>query len=260
MDFDSAAEAEARYRRMWRLQRMSAAELRVLLAAGPVEAAAWIETAARYGVAEAQTRLGQMLLDGIGLDRDQAAALGWFTRAAEKGDPEGMNMVGRCLENGWGASVELAAAAAWYSLSATAGDDWGAYNYANMLCDGRGVACDRPQAVVWYRRAAENGHARAMNLLARCYEEAWGTPRDERQAYMWYDRSAKRGYFRAQYNLATVLAARGRITEALGWFEKALRAATPDSLPGMAEALTRHGDRRLAELASRFAGPQPMVR
>jgi uncharacterized protein len=252
-DFRAAAEAETHYRRMCRMRRMSAVELRVLLAGDPAQAAPWIGSAARYGLAEAQLRLGQMLLDGAGVNRDAAAALSWFIRAADQGAPEAMNMVGRCLENGWGAAVDLAAAARWYRSSAEAGHDWGEYNYANMLFDGRGVHADRSEAVAWYRRAAKQGHARAMNLLARCCEEGWGGPRDAREAYLWYHRSAERGYFRAQYNLATLLAARGRMTEALDWFEKALRAATPDSLPTMVEALARHGDPRLAAVGLRFA-------
>ena len=60
---------------------------------------------ARYGLAEAQLRLGQLLLDGEGAPPDAAAALAWFQRSAAQGLPEAMNMAGRCLENGWGASV-----------------------------------------------------------------------------------------------------------------------------------------------------------
>jgi hypothetical protein len=247
--FEPAAESETHYLRMWRLRQMSYGELSVLLAGDPAKAAPWIESAARYGVAEAQVRLGQMLLDGIGAPRDEAAALNWFTRAAGKGAPEAMNMVGRCYENGWGAASDLAAAAHWYRLSAEAGHDWGEYNYANMLFDGRGVACDRPQAFDWYRRAAERGHTRAMNLLARCFEEGWGVTPDRPRACEWYRRAAEGGYFRAQYNFATLLAGEGRIDEALAWFETACRGAAPDSLRAMIDGLIGQGNARLAAFA-----------
>lgn len=249
---DAAAEAETHYLRMCRLRQMSYGELRVLLAGDPCKAAPWVESAAKYGLVEAQTRLGQMLLDGVGAPKDQLGALTWFTRAAQKGAPEAMNMVGRCYENGWGAPANPTMAARWYRASAEAGHDWGEYNYANLLFDGRGLACDQSEAVDWYRRAAERGHARAMNLLARCYEEGWGVGRDRALAYHWYRRSAEGGYFRAQYNFATLLAAQGRLNEALGWFEAACRAATSDSLVGMIEALVRHGDRRLAAFGRRI--------
>jgi uncharacterized protein len=243
------AEAETHYLRMWRLRQMSAAELRTLLAGDPSDIAPWVESAARYGLPDAQLRFGQMRLDGSGVARDETAARDWFTRAAKKGSPEAMNMVGRCSENGWGAAADLAVAAHWYRLSAEAGHDWGEYNYANMLFDGRGLVRDEAEAVLWYRRAAEHGHARAMNLLARCYEEGWGVARDRHLARDWYRRSAEGGYFRAQYNFATVLAGQGRVDEALTWFERACRAANPDSLCAMLGALRRQGDRRLAAFA-----------
>jgi uncharacterized protein len=163
-----------------------------------------------------------------------------------------MNMVGRCYENGWGAPDDLVAAAHWYRRSAEAGYDWGEYNYANLLFDGQGVDPDQAEAVVWYRRASERGHARAMNLLARCYEEGWGVPRDLKSAWDWYRRSAAGGYFRAQFNFATLLAGQGRMDEAFDWFGQACRGATPESLPGMIEALARQGDPRLAAFARKI--------
>ena len=67
-----------------------------------------------------------------------------------------------------------------------------------------------------------------MNLLARCCEEGWGAPRDPAAARDWYRRSAEAGYFRAQFNHATLLAAEGRVDDAIGWFERALAGAPAD--------------------------------
>jgi len=239
------------------MRAMSAGELHRLLAGDAANAAPWVESAARYGISEALLRLGQMRLDGLGVAQDQPAALRCFTRAAKQGLPEAMNMVGRCYENGWGAATDLGLAAQWYRRAADAGYDWGQYNYANMLFDGRGAPLDRPEARVWYRRAAAQGHGRAMNLLARCYEEGWGGTRDRRAAYQWYQRSAETGYFRAQYNFATLLVAQGRLGEALGWFEKACEAATPETRRSMVSALSQQRDARLVELARRVEGRRP---
>lgn len=249
-------EAEARYRRMCALQAMGGAELRTLLGGDQAKAAPWVETAARFGVAEAQVRYGRMLLDGAGVDPDPKAAFDWFARAARAGEAEAMNMAGRCLENGWGVEVDLALAADWYRRAAEAGYDWGEYNFGNMLFDGRGVAEDRAAAVGWYLKAAGQGHARAMNLLARCCEEGWGTPRDAGAAFDWYRRSAEAGYFRAEFNYASLLTALGLVEEALAWFERACRGATPDSLPGMLALLASQPDIRLTDLARRLGeGP-----
>jgi len=249
---DARAQAETHYLRMSRLRGMRYDELRSLLAGDLEKTAPWIASAARYGLVGAQVRLGQMFLDGVGVARDEAAALNWFLCAARKGSCEAMNMAGRCHENGWGVAKDLDSAVRWYRSSADAGHDWGQYNYANMLFDGRGVALDREQALIWYQRAADQGHTRAMNLLARCFEEGWGTPRNSTLAREWYRRSAEGGYFRAQFNYATVLATTGRIAEAAGWFERACAAATPESLFGMTEALIRHADPRLSNIGRRF--------
>jgi TPR repeat protein len=247
------AALEADYLRMCRLRRMGHGELWALLAGDPTKARPWIEAAARHGLAEAQLRLGQMLLDGHGAPRDCAAALGWFMRAAASGAAEAMNMVGRCCENGWGAAVDLPAAALWYERSAQAGHDWGEYNYANMLFDGSGVEADRVEAVRWYRRAADRGHSRAMNLLARCCEEGWGTRRDAASAAMWYRRSAEAGYSRAQVNHASVLANKGHSEAALAWLRRAREAAPPGDLRAMIEAVLLRSDRCPA------TGPAPVA-
>jgi TPR repeat protein len=249
---DARAQAETHYLRISRLRGMRCDELRALLAGDPAKASPWIASAARYGIAEAQVRLGQMCLDGVGVARDEGAGLNWFLCAARKGSREAMNMAGRCHENGWGVEEDLTAAARWYRSSADAGHDWGQYNYANMLFDGRGVTLDREQALLWYQRAADQGHARAMNLLARCHEEGWGTARNPALACEWYRRSAEGGYFRAQYNYATVLATAGFVADAVGWFEKACRAATAESLPAMALALVGQSDGRLSDIGRRF--------
>jgi uncharacterized protein len=239
----AAAEAEAHYWRMCRLVEMREGELAQALASEP---APWIESAARYGVAEAQLRLGQLLLDGE--PPDPAVARGWLERAAAQGLPEAMNMVGRCLENGWGGPVDLAGAAACYRRAAEAGLDWGQYNYAGLLFDGRGVAQDLAEACAWYAKAAAQGHARAMNLVARAHEEGWGVARDVAAARDWYRRAAEAGYFRAQYNHATLLAAEGRVADAVLWFERALAGAPAEPRASMAEALSHHPDHRIAAL------------
>ncbi len=215
---------------------MGAAALADLLARPAAEVRPWLEATAGQGIAEAQLRLGGLLLEEAAGERDRKAALGWFLRAARKGHAGAMNMAGRCHENGWGTLPDDAEAAGWYRRSAAAGDDWGAYNYAHMLFDGRGgVAEDRVAAFALYRHAAENGHARAMNLVARCLETGWGVAADPAEAAVWYRRSAEAGYFRAQFNHAAILAQQGRRPEAIAWLEAA-RAGGDDAMCAQVDA------------------------
>jgi len=264
--FERASAMEESQQRLAQLSRMSSGSLHALLAGDPVEAAAWVRCAAECGVAAAQLRMGRILLDGSGVERDERVAFGWFARAADQGDAEAMNMVGRCHENGWGVPIDLERAAASYRASAERGHDWGRYNFGNMLFDGRGIAPDRPQALRWYLLAASQGHARAMNIVARCLEEGWGCRRSAEDASYWYYQSAQSGYFRGQFNHAVLLAERGLAEAAADWFWKAaaggdaqMRRTIAATLATAAHPALRQVRARVLELSAALPGaPVPL--
>ncbi|TSD79078.1 sel1 repeat family protein [Pseudomonas sp. KBS0710] len=227
-------------------------QLQSMLDDSPVRAAQAILMAAREGVVDAQALLGQILLEGRGIARDEALALRWFQIAAHAGHSMARNMAGRCLEHGWGCAVDEAAAAQNYRLAAEAGLDWGQYNYANLLATGRGIAEDRPQALAFYRLAAEQGHAKSMNLLGRYLEDGQYCPQDLEAAVAWYRRSAEGGDFRGQFSYAAVLADRGQIEEALGWLHKALAGGNLKFLRVADKALVQAAHPRIRALADDY--------
>ena len=205
-----------------RTETLDSEALRQRLATDPRQAARILLDAAREGLVPAQTLLGQILLDGTGIERDPALARTWFRIAAEGGDAMARNMLGRCLEQGWGGEVDLTAAAREYHLAMASGLDWGYYNYAALLASGRGVEPDPAGAFQLYLKAAEMGHAKAMNFVGRFYDEGIGIAPSSEQARYWYQRSAEAGDFRGQFSHAAALADRGYLEEALHWLDKAL--------------------------------------
>jgi uncharacterized protein len=227
---------------------MPAKALRAKLAGDPREAARWVRAGARHGFPEAQLIIGQMLLDGFGVDRDRAAALRWFRHAAAAGSPEAMNMVGRCHELGWGVAPDPAAAAVWYRRAAERDLDWGQYNFANLLLRGSGVPRDRRAALAWYRRAAAKGHAKSMNLIGRFLEEGWDIPCDPLEAVTWYHRSAEAGDYRGQFNFAAILAGQGQIVEAQRWFRAAVACGSHDFRQAAGEYLSGRREPELREI------------
>jgi uncharacterized protein len=227
------------------LRGLTSAELTERLGGKPEEAARWVYAAARYGLVEAQTALGQILLDGRGVPMDRAAAARWFAIAAEAGYAPALNMLGRCCELGWGVAVDLARAADCYRRAAEAGLDWGQYNFGNLLLRGRGVARDRAAALRFYRAAAEQGHAKSINMVGRFVEEGWEMPADAGAAAGWYRRAAEGGDFRGQYNLASVLASGGDLDGAEAWLHRAIGGATGDFLRLMAARLANSAEARL---------------
>jgi TPR repeat protein len=209
----------------WNLQRedvLDGDQLRSMLASNPAQAAQAILAAARHNLVEAQALLGQILLDGTGIEQDAKLALTWFEIAARNGHLMARNMLGRCHEHGWGCTADPAKAAGYYQLAADAGLDWALYNLANLLATGRGVVQDQHRALSCYRQAAELGHAKSMNLLGRYLEEGRFCPQDIPSACDWYRRSAEQGDFRGQFSHAAVLADQGHLEQALSWLRIAL--------------------------------------
>ena len=244
-----------------RAQRLTKAQLRDLLVSNPHDATQWIKAAAEADIVPAQIVWGQLLLDGTRVARDPAAAFVWFDRAARSGDPDGQNMVGRCYEQGWGVEANPKLATKSFALAAAAGHVWGQVNLAQMLMRG-GDPADRPRSFELFRAAAEGGtskaNLKAMNSLARFLEEGWAAPADPRGALYWYNRAASLGDHWAQYNLATILHARGDLAGADVWLERAISGSdngfrgriAPLLLARSEPALRRHGLEALKRIAA----------
>lgn len=212
----------------------------------------WVMHAAQLGDIDAQATLGQLLLDGRGIQKDEGLALSWFRIAARQRHPMAINMIGRCLENGWGCDINLVDAAAHYRQAADLGLDWGLYNYGQLLTRGRGVEQDLDAAFALFSQAAEKGHAKSMNLLGRFHHEGVVVPVDVPMARQWYLRSAEAGDFRGQYNHAAELAEAGDPEQACLWLERALAGATPGFVQAAYPALLASGVASIRDMGLRY--------
>ena len=236
------------------LENISTEQWRTVLAAPPVEAAAWMTLAADLGHAEAQAVLGQWRLDGHGVARDAEQALYWFLRAAQRGHAMAMNMAGRCHEQGWGTTQDFEKAAHWYRQAAAQALPQARYNLANLLAAGQGVTRDHAQAHALYRQAAEQGYAKAYAKLGRYHEDGLVVPQDAAAAMDCYRRGAEGGDFRGQFCYAGMLAAAGRSAEALHWLEQVVEnpSATPAYLQQAGALLLQSPDPQAVALGRRM--------
>ena len=117
--------------------------------------------AAEQGNADAQYGLGDLYLDGLGVEQDYAQALNWYRKAADQGNAQGQIAIG----------------------------------YLYRL--GKGVLQDYVESVKWYRLAAEQGNANAQYVLGSNYHAGRGVPQDNVQAHMWLNLAAAQGRFAA---------------------------------------------------------------
>nr|WP_315430492.1 tetratricopeptide repeat protein [uncultured Albidiferax sp.] len=234
------------------LAHVTPAQWAAVLASPADQASPWVQAAAQLGSANAQAVLGQWLLEGHGLERNPALALQWFLRAAAQDHPMGMNMAGRCLENGWGAPIDMARALAWYQKAAATGLDAGLYNLANQLAAGKSIAQDHSAALKLYQQAADLGHAKSKTKIGLYYENGLVVEKDEEAAFFCYQEAAQGGDFRGQFNYAGMLAARGRLAEALEWLEKVPKTATPAYLQQVGALLEQSSYAEFQQIGGRM--------
>lgn len=123
-------------------------------------------TEAEKGDAVAQFELALLLLDGVGVTKDESAAANWLLKSAQQ-------------KHG-GAQLKLAQC----------------YEF------GRSMPCDEIQAVQLYRSAAAQHLVDAQLALARCLERGIGGERDELQALEWYRKADAAGSEDAQQHVA----------------------------------------------------------
>ena len=156
-------------------------ELGVGVPALEKEAAHWLRRSAEQDVCDALVRMGQFLLSGKGVERDDEAACANFRRAMELGDVRGWYWIGLCYLNGTGVlrdagyaveclqkAAERRYAPALYRLAILCRDGVGAernpraalrYLYAACCCpvqdtddgDGESVQTNMPLTVYGYR-------------------------------------------------------------------------------------------------------------
>jgi tetratricopeptide (TPR) repeat protein len=79
--------------------------------------------AADQGFAPAQTNLGNMYLNGLGVPKDDAQAVAWLRKAADQGVAQAQRVLGVKYELGEGVSRDLSQAVSWYRKAAEQGDE-----------------------------------------------------------------------------------------------------------------------------------------
>ncbi len=111
---------------------------------------------AKSGDIDSQTILGEMYLDGIGIEPNHQKAFFWLSKAANSGDIEAQYLLGFMYENGLNVAVDINRAVKWYTKAAEGGDILSQYNLAVIYKEGRdGVQKDLKTAFKWLNMVAD---------------------------------------------------------------------------------------------------------
>ena len=82
-------------------------------------AARLLQPEAQSGRPLAQTYLGYMYQNGLGVPRDYTIAAGWFNQAAEQGEPTAQFLLGLLFDKGFGVPQDWVQAEVWLNLAAS---------------------------------------------------------------------------------------------------------------------------------------------
>ena len=190
-----------------------AARKYVLAASDAVPSAEELEPLAARGDAKAQRLLAWRLVEGVGVEKDEARAVALWTSAAEQGDAASLRSLGLLrLQGGAGVERDAAAGEGLLSRAAEAGD-WEACLYVAQKCrdPSRGVP-DFPASREWFRKAAERIEslgpdelsANALLALGEIYFLGEGVEADKEKGLALVERAAALEFPPAEYFLGEI--------------------------------------------------------
>ena len=98
--------------------------------------------------------------------QDLKKALHWFRKAAFNGNPQAQTTIGAMYLNGMGMDKDYYTAFEWFDKAATQGFPEAQYNLGIMYVEGLAVSKNDNNALKWLRKASIQGHTGAAHSLA----------------------------------------------------------------------------------------------
>ena len=141
-------------------------ERKDLAPSDPAKAASLLGIAAAHGDALAQYRLATLYGAGLGVPKDEAAALDWMGKAAAQHQPDAEYFMAAMESR----KHNDAASVGWLRRAAQHGHAEAQYRLGLDYAEGRGVAKDGPEALGWLQQAARNGHPEAARAVREITE------------------------------------------------------------------------------------------
>lgn len=163
------------------------------------------EEAAKRGEPQAHTLIARIYAEGLGVPKDEKAAVASYQRAADLGDVSGAFALGLMLAQGRGVEKNLASAAEMFEKAALTGHAEANYNLGLLFLRGAGKPENPKRAFQHIQFAAEKGIAQAQYDLAAMYQTGTGVEPDAREIARWMSRAAEQGLAVAQFDYAVLL-------------------------------------------------------
>ena len=217
-----------------------------------------VRASAEAGDAVSQNRLGTMLRDGSGVEKDPEAAEAWFRKAASLGSIDATVNLADILD----AAGKTEEARDLYLKAASRGNQYaglrlgssgafsecvsvlkklsseGSARASAVLWDvyskGAAVRQDRSEAVRWMAVAAERGDVQSMLMLGLAYRDGAGVGKDPEKAIQWLSSAAERGNARARNELVSMyrkgMGVERDMKAAIHWLERSASAGDASAM------------------------------
>ncbi|MEZ0169733.1 tetratricopeptide repeat protein [Microvirga sp. TS319] len=196
-------------------------------------AAARLQNAAERGDVKAALTLGDVLLNGKGVDPAPLDARRWYEKAAEGGSTVAFVRLGD-LYLRRPDDRDVSRAIEWYRRAADANISTAMIRLGRMFDEGQGVPQDYALAATWFSRAAAAGSGPAMVALSALYSRAGG-PGHFNLARDVLEKAVRAGDARASIALAKLYLARGEKPLADSVLKRAADNGDPEAAIQLAE-------------------------
>ncbi len=179
---------------------------------------------ANLGDTHAQTYLGYLYHNGLGVSQNHNKAHQWYKKAADQNHPTAIYNVGTLYESGSGVIKNIPKAYEMYQKSASLGNQiamdvlktkgiqvnvstligFNSSQINSLNQKGNAAISEKKyaEAINWYKQAANLGDPFAMNYIGYLNESGLGVSTNYQKAFEWYTKASEKDYAPAYYNLA----------------------------------------------------------
>lgn len=199
------------------------------------EAATVIKIAADRGSAAALTDYGVYLMNGEGVEKDEAAAVECWKKAAQQDFAPAQYKLGVCYTQGaCGVEKDDALAAQYFVKAAEGGIADAMFNLAIFYGNGIGVGIDGAKSMEYLEKAVALEQPAACYFLgSRLVTKENRTEEETTRGADLLQQSAEKGYPEAQF-IYGMCCEEGRgvekdLAEAAGWYRRAAKAGIPQA-------------------------------
>ncbi|NME71677.1 T9SS type A sorting domain-containing protein [Flammeovirga aprica] len=138
-----------------------------------------LKSCADQGNVDAQSYVGLMLEQGIGVKKNSEQAFGYIYKAANQNHAKAQYNLALMYKKGIGCELSIKDCIEWLERSESNGNDRAAYMLGYMYYKGLGVDQSYHEAIAWFEKSS---YPMAQHFLGVFYEMGYGVARDREKA------------------------------------------------------------------------------